>query len=132
MATKDITEAEFEQTLEDNEIVFVDFWADWCGPCKMFAPVYEQISEENPDVVFAKVDTEAERGLAAAANITSIPTLMAFRDKILVYAQPGAVNAQQLQELVNGVKAIDMDEVRQQLAEQQAAAGEAPEQGSAS
>lgn len=132
MATKDITEAEFEQTLEDNEIVFVDFWADWCGPCKMFAPVYEQISEENPDVVFAKVDTEAERGLAAAANITSIPTLMAFRDKILVYAQPGAVNAQQLQELVNGVKAIDMDEVRQQLAEQQAAAGEAPEQGPAS
>ena len=132
MATKDITEAEFEQTLEDNDIVFVDFWADWCGPCKMFAPVYEQISEENPDVVFAKVDTEAERGLAAAANITSIPTLMAFRDKILVYAQPGAVNAQQLQELVNGVKAIDMDEVRQQLAEQQAAAGEAPEQGPAS
>ncbi len=119
MATKDITEAEFEKTLEDNDIVFVDFWADWCGPCKMFAPVYEKVSEENPDVVFAKVDTEAERGLAAAANITSIPTLMAFRDKILVYAQPGAVNAAQLQELVDGVKAIDMDEVREQLAAQQ-------------
>ncbi|MFC0581571.1 thioredoxin [Micrococcoides hystricis] len=120
MATKDITEAEFEKTLEDNDIVFVDFWADWCGPCKMFAPVYEKVSEENPDVVFAKVDTEAERGLAAAANIISIPTLMAFRDKILVYAQPGAVNAAQLQELVDGVKAIDMDEVREQLAAQQA------------
>ncbi|QCU77416.1 thioredoxin [Citricoccus sp. SGAir0253] len=116
MATTDITEADFEKTLTDHEIVLVDFWADWCGPCKRFAPVYEEVSGRHEDVVFAKVDTEAERGLAAAANITSIPTLMAFRDKVLVYAQPGAVNATQLEELVTAVKGLDMDDVREQVA----------------
>ncbi|GAA1679268.1 thioredoxin [Citricoccus zhacaiensis] len=119
MATIEITEAGFEQTITENDIVFVDFWAGWCGPCKQFAPVYEQVSGEHPDIVFGKVDTEAERGLAAAANITSIPTLMAFRDKVLVYAQPGAVNATQLQELVTAVKGLDMDEVREQVAQNQ-------------
>lgn len=119
MATVDITEAEFETTVTDNDIVLVDFWAEWCGPCKQFAPVYDQVSQEHEDVVFAKVDTEAERGLAAAANITSIPTLMAFREKVLVYAQPGAINAQQLEELVGKVKELDMDQVREQIAAQQ-------------
>jgi thioredoxin 1 len=119
MATTDITEADFEKTLTENDVVLVDFWADWCGPCKQFAPVYEQVSGQHEDVVFAKVDTEAERNLAAAANITSIPTLMAFRDKVLVYAQPGAVNATQLEELVSAVKGLDMDEVHKQVAEQQ-------------
>jgi thioredoxin 1 len=119
MATTNITEADFEKTLTENDVVLVDFWADWCGPCKQFAPVYEQVSGQHEDVVFAKVDTEAERNLAAAANITSIPTLMAFRDKVLVYAQPGAVNATQLEELVSAVKGLDMDEVHKQVAEQQ-------------
>ncbi|MGD6979496.1 MULTISPECIES: thioredoxin [Citricoccus] len=119
MATTEITEADFETTLTENDIVLVDFWADWCGPCKQFAPVYEQVSARHGDVVFAKVDTEAERNLAAAANITSIPTLMAFRDKVLVYAQPGAINATQLEELVSAVKGLDMDEVHKQVAEQQ-------------
>jgi thioredoxin 1 len=119
MATTEITEADFEKTLTENDIVLVDFWADWCGPCKQFAPVYEQVSGQHEDVVFAKVDTEAERNLAAAANITSIPTLMAFRDKVLVFAQPGAINATQLEELVSAVKGLDMDEVHKQVSEQQ-------------
>ncbi len=119
MTTRDITEAEFEQVLTENEIVLVDFWADWCGPCKRFAPVYDQVSGQHEDVVFAKVDTEAQPGLAAAAQITSIPTLMAFRDKILVFAQPGAVNATQLEDLVTQVKALDMDEVREKIAQNQ-------------
>ncbi|WP_277245741.1 thioredoxin [Micrococcus terreus] len=119
MTTRDITEAEFEQVLTENEIVLVDFWAEWCGPCKRFAPVYDQISAVHEDVVFGKVDTEAQPGLAAAANITSIPTLMAFRDKILVFAQPGAINATQLEDLVTQVKALDMDEVREKIAQNQ-------------
>ncbi len=90
MATVDVTETEFAQLIEGNDIVLVDFWAEWCGPCKQFGPVYEQISEKFPEVVFAKVDTEAEQGLARAANISSIPTLMAFREKVLVFSQPGA------------------------------------------
>ncbi|MCO1339737.1 thioredoxin [Kocuria polaris] len=120
MATVDISEADFPQTLEDNEIVLVDFWAEWCGPCKQFAPVYEKVSEDHPDITFAKVDTEAERSLAAAAGISSIPTLMAFRQKVLVYAQPGAVGAPQLTELVEAVKALDMDEVHAKVAAQEA------------
>ena len=119
MTTRDITEAEFEQVLTENEIVLVDFWAEWCGPCKRFAPVYDQVSADHEDVVFGKVDTEAQPGLAAAANITSIPTLMAFRDKILVFAQPGAINASQLEDLVTQVKALDMDEVREKIAQTQ-------------
>ena len=119
MTTRDITEAEFEQVLTENEIVLVDFWAEWCGPCKRFAPVYDQVSADHEDVVFGKVDTAAQPGLAAAANITSIPTLMAFRDKVLVFAQPGAINASQLEDLVTQVKALDMDEVREKIAQNQ-------------
>ena len=122
MATINITEAEFTTALEENDIVFVDFWAEWCGPCRQFAPVYEQVSAKYPDVKFAKVDTEAEQGLARAANITSIPTLMAFRDKVLVFSQPGALNASQLDDLVVAVKGIDMEQVHAQIAEQEAQA----------
>ena len=100
MATIDITEANFNETVEGNDIVFVDFWADWCGPCKQFAPVYDKVSDEYQDIVFAKVDTEAQQGLAAAAGITSIPTLMAFREQVLVFSQPGALNATQFSGLV--------------------------------
>ncbi|GAB3662291.1 thioredoxin [Zhihengliuella somnathii] len=127
MATIDITESELSQVLEDNEIVLLDFWADWCGPCKQFAPVYEQTSEQHADVVFGKVDTEAERQLAAAAGITSIPTLMAFREQVLVYSQPGAVGGAQLNELVEAVKALDMEEVHAKVAEQAQGQESAPE-----
>lgn len=116
MATVELTDDTFEQTVKDNDIVLVDFWADWCGPCKMFAPVFEASSDENPDVVHAKIDTEAERGLAAAANITSIPTLMAFREGILVFSQPGALPAPALKQVVDAVKGLDMDDVRTQIA----------------
>ncbi|WP_261624051.1 thioredoxin family protein [Nesterenkonia marinintestina] len=119
-STIDLTAEGFQQALEDNDILFVDFWADWCGPCKSFAPVYEQVSAQHDDVTFGKVDTESEQELAAAANITSIPTLMAFREKVLVFSQPGALNAQQLEEVVTAVKGLDMTEVHAEVAEQQA------------
>lgn len=120
MATIELTSEAFQQTLEDSEILFIDFWAEWCGPCKQFGPVYEQVSNEHPEITFAKVDTEAEQELAAAAKITSIPTLMAFREKVLVFSQPGALNAEQLTQVVTAVKELDMEDVHKQVAEQEA------------
>ena len=116
MSTIDVTDTTFAETLASNDIVLVDFWADWCGPCKQFAPTYAASSEKHPDVAFAKVDTEAEQQLSAAAGIRSIPTLMAFREGILVFAQPGALPAQALEQVITGVKGLDMDDVRRQIA----------------
>ena len=118
MATTTIGAADFERTITDNDIVLVDFWASWCGPCRQFAPTYEKASEANPDIVFAKVDTEAEQSLSAAANITSIPTLMAFRDVVLVFSQPGALPAPALDQVIDAVRGLDMDEVRAMIAKE--------------
>jgi thioredoxin 1 len=120
MATINVGEKEFEALIADSPIVFVDFWAEWCGPCKMFGPVFEAASEKHPDVVFAKVDTEAEQSLAGAAGITSIPTLMAFRDGILLFRQPGALPAPSLEELIGAIKAADMEEIKKEVAAQEA------------
>jgi thioredoxin 1 len=118
MSAVTVTADTFEQTVVDNDVVLVDFWASWCGPCRQFAPVFEAASEQHTDVVFAKVDTEAEQSLAAAAQITSIPTLMAFRDGILVFSQPGALPAPALEQVIAAVKDLDMDDVRAQIAAQ--------------
>jgi thioredoxin 1 len=120
MATINVGEKEFEKLITESPIVFVDFWAEWCGPCKMFGPVFEAASEKHPEVVFAKVDTEAEQSLAGAAGITSIPTLMAFRDGILLFRQPGALPAPSLEELIGAIKAADMEEIKKEVATQEA------------
>ena len=128
MATVDLTEATFEAALADNTIMFIDFWASWCGPCMAFGPVYERVSEDHPDVMFAKVDTEAEQALAGAFGIRSIPTTVVFKEGIGVFMQPGALPEEALQDLVGKVKELNMDDVRAKIAEQEAAAApESPE-----
>ncbi len=117
MATVNLTSNTFEETIKNNDIVLIDFWAAWCGPCRMFAPVYEKSSEVNTDIVFAKVDTEDQQELAGAFQIMSIPTLMAFRDQVLLYSQPGALPATALASLIEQIRALDMDEVRLKIAE---------------
>jgi thioredoxin 1 len=115
MTTVDLTAETFEKTLTDSNIMFVDWWAEWCGPCKMFGPTYEKASEQHPDIVFAKVDTEANQQLAGSAGIQSIPTLMAFKENILIFSQAGALAPAQLEELIQAVQAVNVDEVRAEI-----------------
>lgn len=117
MATVEITLDSFEETVRSNETVIVDFWASWCGPCRSFAPTFESASEEYPDIVFGKVNTEEQAELAASFGIRSIPTLMVFRDQIILYSEPGALPPPMFQDLISQVRALDMDDVRRQIAE---------------
>jgi len=121
MGTIELTEATFDEVLAQNDIVFVDWWAAWCGPCRAFAPVFEKVAGEHPDIVFGKVDTEASPSLAGSAGIRSIPTLMVFREKLLLFSQAGALPAAALEDLVKQVRELDMDQVRRAVAEHAAA-----------
>ena len=121
MATVNLTSDDFETTVLEPGIVLVDFWAEWCGPCKQYGPIFEEASNSNDDITFAKVDTEDQQALAGAAGITSIPTLMAFRDGVLVFSQPGALPAPALSQVIEAVRGLDMDDVHRQIAEQREA-----------
>jgi len=125
MATVEITKDNFDDTVTSNDIVLVDFWAEWCGPCRQFAPVFEQASVDNPDLVFGKVDTEAQPELQMAFNVMSIPTLMIFREQVLLFSQPGSLPGPVLTDLIGKVRAVDMAEVHAEIAKQEAAAVEA-------
>ncbi|MCD9198284.1 thioredoxin [Aeromicrobium wangtongii] len=120
MSTVTLTQESIDDVIGADGITLVDWWASWCGPCRQFAPVFEAASEKHPDVVFGKIDTEDQQQLAAAAQITSIPTLMAFRDGVLVFSQPGALPAAGLEQVIQAVRDLDMDDVKRQLAEQEA------------
>jgi thioredoxin 1 len=122
MPTINLTTEDFEKTVLDDGIVLVDFWADWCGPCKQFGPIYEEASNTNPDITFGKIDTEDQQQLASAAGITSIPTLMAFRDGVLVFSQPGALPAPALNQVIDAVRGLDMVQVQKDVEAQRAAA----------
>ena len=125
MAVVELTKENFEQVVTSNPTVIVDYWAPWCGPCRGFAPIFERVAEANPDVVFAKVNTDEEQEIAAHFQIRSIPTLMVFRDQIIVFAQPGALPQGTFEQVVEKAKALDMDQVRKQIAEQQSGAAPA-------
>ena len=119
MATQDITSAQFNDVISSNDIVIIDFWAEWCGPCKSFAPTYEKVSEKHDDIVFAKVNTESEQELAAHFQIRSIPTLMVFREEVVLFAQPGMLSEEQLEDVISKIKALDMTKVHEEVAQQE-------------
>ncbi|MFW0109096.1 thioredoxin [Rothia sp. P6271] len=121
MATIEINQENLTEKVQSSDIMLLDFWAEWCGPCQQFSPVFEEASEKHPDITFGKINTEEQQELAAAASISSIPTLMAFREGVLVFSQPGALNAKQLEQVIQAVRELDMEEVHQQVAQQQEA-----------